>query len=254
MLFRKPRRKVNRVFIHCSASDLPEHDNIEVIRQWHLARGFDDIGYHFFIHKNGNVSIGRSLERTPAAQRGQNRGTIAICLHGFHIERFTQAQYNTLRNMANYINSIYYERISFHGHEEVAHKSCPILNYRAILKLDRYGSIGLTPSYHASVAPSVTSSHFVELRYGDRGEAVRKLQQLLHIKVTGIYKRQTLAKVKDFKRQHGLYPSGIVTKQVWKLLTRPILSQTPPTQHNTTTIHPVQTNYLNLEKALVAQQ
>jgi len=232
MLFKKPRRKVNRVFIHCSASDHPEHDNIEVIRQWHLARGFDDIGYHFFIHKNGNVSCGRSLERTPASQRGHNLGTISICLHGFHIEKFTQAQYHTLQNMTKYINSIYYERISFHGHEEVAHKSCPIINYRAILKLDRYGSLGLTTSHHASVTPSISNNHFVELHYGDSGESVRKLQQLLHIKVTGIYKRQTLAKVKDFKRQHGLYPSGIVTKQVWKLLTRPILSHIPQTQHN----------------------
>ena len=142
--------------------------------------------------------------------------------------------------MANYINAIYYERISFHGHEEVAHKSCPILNYRAILKLDRYGSLGLRSSHHASVAPTVSTNHFVKLQYGDRGDAVKKLQQLLHIKVTGLYKRQTLAKVKDFKRQHGLYPSGIVTKQVWELLTRPILSQTPPTQQSNHTPRPNQ--------------
>ena len=39
-------RKVNRVFIHCSASDRPEHDSAEVMEQWHLERGFREIGYH----------------------------------------------------------------------------------------------------------------------------------------------------------------------------------------------------------------
>lgn len=227
MLFKKPRRKINRVFIHCSASDYPEHDNIEVIRQWHLARGFDDIGYHFFIQKNGTISKGRNLEKTPAAQKGHNVGTIAICLHGYHKEKFTQAQSKALQGICSYINKIYYERVSFHGHEEVVSKACPILDYRAILKLDRYGSLGIAPSHYNRPPPP--QKQFIKLRYGDSGEAVKRLQQLLRIKITGRYRKQTLAKVKDFKRQHGLYPSGIVTMQVWKLLTKPILSHIPST-------------------------
>lgn len=39
----------------------------------------------------------------------------------------------------------------------------------------------------------------------------------------GDYGPLTLAKVKAFKKQNSLYPSGIVTKQVWILLTKPIL-------------------------------
>ena len=233
MLFKKPRRRVNRVFIHCSASDYPEHDNIEVIREWHLARGFDDVGYHFFIQKNGHISKGRHLEKTPAAQRGHNVGTIAICMHGFHKEKFTQAQFKALQQICSYIDKIYYARISFHGHDEVDSKPCPILNYKAVLKLDQYGSLGTTNTNFHNPA-SIPKNQFVRLNYGDRGEAVKRLQRLLHIKVTGNYKRQTLAKVKDFKRQHGLYPSGIVTKQVWKLLTKPILSHVPSTSTSST--------------------
>lgn len=70
--FIKPNRRIDRVFVHCSASDVPEHDSVKTIEEWHLARGFTDIGYHFFIHKNGNVSPGRDIEKTPAAQRGHN--------------------------------------------------------------------------------------------------------------------------------------------------------------------------------------
>jgi len=56
--FIKTNRRIDRVFLHCSASDVPAHDNVETIRAWHVARGFDDIGYHFLIHKNGDISRG----------------------------------------------------------------------------------------------------------------------------------------------------------------------------------------------------
>ncbi len=48
MMFQKPDRPVDRVFIHCSASDRPEHDDVEIIRKWHTdppphGRGWSDI-------------------------------------------------------------------------------------------------------------------------------------------------------------------------------------------------------------------
>ena len=89
-MFQKPNRHAYNVFIHCSASDNPKHDDVDVIRKWHVdeppyGRGWSDIGYHYFIKKDGTLEIGRSLERTPAAQRGYNRGSFAICLHGLDI-------------------------------------------------------------------------------------------------------------------------------------------------------------------------
>ena len=80
-MFTRPDRAVDRVFLHCSASDHPNHDNISTMRKWHLEdRGWSDVGYHFLIRKNGTLEEGRPLDRTPAAQGGNNRGTIAICL------------------------------------------------------------------------------------------------------------------------------------------------------------------------------
>ena len=217
--FIKPNRRVDRVFIHCSASDLPAHDHVEVIRQWHLERGFDDIGYHFFIHKSGALSPGRDLEKTPAAQHGHNVRTIAICLHGLKKEKFTQAQYETLRTLCSQINAAYLEQVSFHGHCEVSAKACPVIDYKSILKLDVYGSLGLGTLPVVSAADDLP-----RLNVGDEGEAVRKLQALLHISVDGDYGPDTLEAVKAFKRQNGLYPSGIVTQQVWELLMQPVLS------------------------------
>ena len=73
--FRKPRRAVSRVFLHCSASDHLHHDDIAVLRQWHLKRGFDDVGYHYLITFDGRVQAGRSLEKQPAAQAGHPPST-----------------------------------------------------------------------------------------------------------------------------------------------------------------------------------
>jgi len=141
MKFNKPVREVDRVFIHCSASDNPKHDNIKTIKEWHLARGFKDIGYHYFIHKNGSLSIGRDVEITPAAQAGHNTGTIAICLHGLEAENFTDAQFGTLRMLCENINDEYRGNVTFHGHCEVSPKPCPVFDYKRVLGLDRDGHL-----------------------------------------------------------------------------------------------------------------
>jgi len=91
-MFDKPNRFVDRVFLHCSASDHANHDNVATMDRWHRERGWSGVGYHLFIRKDGTLEDGRDLERTPAAQSGHNRGSIAICLHGLKIEKFTSAR------------------------------------------------------------------------------------------------------------------------------------------------------------------
>lgn len=138
-MFKKPIRSVQRVFLHCSASDNPTHDNVATMTAWHKARGFNTIGYHFFISKDGKVHIGRNIESTPAAQAGNNLATIAICLHGLKKELFTQAQFNSLKQLVSEINKAYSGKVTFHGHREVAAKSCPVFDYKTVLGLDKKG-------------------------------------------------------------------------------------------------------------------
>ena len=141
-LFQKPRRKVDRVYIHCSASDNPEHDNIETMRDWHRARGFNDVGYHFFTRKSGLIEPGRSLERTPAAQRPYNTGTIAICLHGLRESRFTAAQFKSLIGISREIHTAYDGAVTFHGHCEVFHQVLPCVRLPACARARRPGPHG----------------------------------------------------------------------------------------------------------------
>jgi N-acetylmuramoyl-L-alanine amidase len=78
-------RKIDLVIIHCDDSDNPHHDDIEVIRQFHLERKeekFLDIGYNYFIRTNGTIEVGRPLIKVPAHCEGYNTRSIGICLHG----------------------------------------------------------------------------------------------------------------------------------------------------------------------------
>lgn len=142
MIFIKPKRGVKKVFIHCSASDIPAHDNVATIRQWHLERGFKDIGYHYYIDKSGTIHTGRDLEAIPASQEGHNLASIAICLGGLLKRKFTGLQYEALRTLCKEINAAYYGDITFHGHCEVNKgKDCPVFEYKKVLKLDAKGKL-----------------------------------------------------------------------------------------------------------------
>lgn len=136
-MFKKPSRIIDRVFIHCSASDNKNHDNIATIDKWHRERGFAGVGYHYFIRKDGTLEEGRDLERNPAAQRGHNKGTIAICLHG--LKSFTEDQFETLAALCVDIDDAYNHKVTFHGHCEVSSKTCPVFDYRRVLDLTPKG-------------------------------------------------------------------------------------------------------------------
>lgn len=143
--FVKPERNVSRVFIHCTASDgvgpAYEQDGlVKTIDAWHRARGFNGIGYHYVIDKAGNTLCGRNIELIPAAQKGNNSGTIAICVHGLAVKNFTGAQRQSLLGLCKQIKSAYNGSVTFHGHREVdKYKTCPVFAYREWLNLDKWG-------------------------------------------------------------------------------------------------------------------
>lgn len=140
--FKKPTRVVHKVFLHCSASDEPEHDDPVTIEEWHLARTppFNEIGYHYYVNKRGEVFEGRNLEIVPAAQQGHNTHTIAICAGG--LEHFTDEQLLSVKKLCQAINGEYGGTVSFHGHREVnAEKTCPVYDYKMLLELDENGKM-----------------------------------------------------------------------------------------------------------------
>jgi N-acetylmuramoyl-L-alanine amidase len=133
-----PARQINTVYIHCSDSDKLNHNSINVVRRWHLERGWKDVGYHYFITRHGVIQTGRDVETIPAAQKGHNKDSIAICVHGS--KHFLPEQFGALRELCWTIKELHGEKsVSFHGHCEVSKKTCPNFDYANVLNLTAKG-------------------------------------------------------------------------------------------------------------------
>lgn len=123
-------RKINKHIIHCA--DTPDDMDIGVaeIREWHLARKFLDIGYHFVIRRDGTIEVGRPIDKMGAHAKGCNRNSIGTCLVGR--DNFTTAQYNSLRVIDNFLKQVY--NVDTVGHCDIAvGKTCPGFNVNKVL-------------------------------------------------------------------------------------------------------------------------
>jgi N-acetylmuramoyl-L-alanine amidase len=118
-------RAIHWIIVHQSASNNPEHDNIETIRNWHMnERNFSDIGYHAFINKCGELFTGRDEEKVGAHTKGHNKSSLGICLSGDGEK--TPAQLKTLELWLIEKCSKYdLEKKDILGHKDLAPTECP---------------------------------------------------------------------------------------------------------------------------------
>ena len=127
-------RTLDLIVVHCSDSDHAHHDNVETIRGWHVdERGFNDIGYHRVITKDGTAHTGRELETIGAHALGYNLRSVGICLTGKYY--FSEKQFKALRIMVNNLKQIYPTITRVIGHCDVSDKTCPNFDYKKVLGL-----------------------------------------------------------------------------------------------------------------------
>ena len=76
-------RTITLLVIHCSATPEGRSLDLEACRKDHIRhRGFRDIGYHFYITRDGHIHAGRPLEQAGAHCKHHNRHSIGICYEG----------------------------------------------------------------------------------------------------------------------------------------------------------------------------
>lgn len=115
-------RPIDTIVIHCSASPNgrslfrgPGTRNVtrpvQVIDEWHAARGFKRearwrarlnmglmaIGYHFVIYTNGGIDTGRHMDEVGAHAAGHNARSLGVCLIG--TDAYTARQWDELREL-----------------------------------------------------------------------------------------------------------------------------------------------------------
>jgi len=72
-------KKIKFIVIHHSQRNI---DSPKEIKKRHLTRGWEDIGYHYLIKKNGKISKGRSKKYIGAHVKSHNKNSLGICLIG----------------------------------------------------------------------------------------------------------------------------------------------------------------------------
>lgn len=122
-------RKITAHVVHCSDS---LDGDVKVVRQWHKARGFNDVGYHFVIRRDGEIEVGRTLDVVGAHCQGHNSTTVGTCLIGK--DKFEPAQFEALRRIDTMLRSMYPD-IKLYGHCELdTHgKTCPCFDVHKTL-------------------------------------------------------------------------------------------------------------------------
>ncbi len=124
------------ITVHCSATP-PELDiGRDDIRQWHLQRGWQDIGYHYVIRRNGAIELGRPTHVQGAHVAGHNKDNLGICLVGGcdnqmqTQDNFTLAQRKTLFALISQLQQQYHiddQHVTAHNQWN-ANKACPVIH------------------------------------------------------------------------------------------------------------------------------
>lgn len=73
------RRLTKRIVWHHSLAD---HSSVSEIREWHLQRMFEDIGYHYVIRRDGTIEHGRDTKYIGEHAYGMNHDSVGVCFEG----------------------------------------------------------------------------------------------------------------------------------------------------------------------------
>ena len=124
-------RSCSLLIIHCSATLPDQRVTVQDIDRWHRQRGFDCIGYHFYITVDGTIWTGRPLSRVGAHCKGYNAHSIGICYEGGLDEEGNPCDTRTLLQKAALVALInklreIYPTADVVGHNDLdLHKACP---------------------------------------------------------------------------------------------------------------------------------
>jgi N-acetyl-anhydromuramyl-L-alanine amidase AmpD len=75
-------KSVDFIIIHCTATREDVDYSVDQLRRDHRKRGFEDIGYHFYIKRDGSLTQPRHIYQVGAHCRPYNYNSIGVCYEG----------------------------------------------------------------------------------------------------------------------------------------------------------------------------
>ncbi len=113
------------IFHHSAIKDI----TVEKIDKLHKKKGWQGIGYHYFISKDGTIYEGRPEGAEGAHTIGKNRESIGICVEGnLEEEEMTLNQIVSIENLSLYL-CLKYDIRDIMQHKDFANTLCPGKNF-----------------------------------------------------------------------------------------------------------------------------
>ena len=128
---KKSKRTIKEIIVHCSATAEGKDFTVANLDRWHRNRGFDCIGYHYVIYRDGSVHEGRDVDIVGAHCTYHNSHSIGVCYIGGLAsdgkavrDTRTDEQKESLRSLLTELMR-FYPSAKIYGHRDFAKKACP---------------------------------------------------------------------------------------------------------------------------------
>ena len=120
---------IKLLIVHCSDTNDSEKFDASDIHKMHLNFGWNGIGYHKVICRDGKIQNGRPEYWMGAHVKGKNNCSLGVCLIGKN--NFTKRQFASLENvLKKWLKSYPNAKIIGHSKAVVTKKTCPNFDVR----------------------------------------------------------------------------------------------------------------------------
>ena len=124
-------RIITLLIVHCSAVRPGQRSSAKDINGWHREKGWNGIGYHYVVRRDGSIELGRPLEEVGAHCVGHNSHSIGICYeggldeHGEEADTRTPEQKRALRKLLEELHGRFPKALIVGHHDLNPGKKCP---------------------------------------------------------------------------------------------------------------------------------
>ena len=139
------REITDTIVIHCTQTPADMDFGVEKVTEWHKNRGFDTIGYHYLIKRDGTLQVGRDEDVVGAHAVAVNGTSIGVALVGGGTinmgweNNFTPVQFETLKSILLQLKDKYNVQ-KIIGHYQVDDgKKCP--SFDVPVWLEKHGLV-----------------------------------------------------------------------------------------------------------------
>ena len=130
------KRKITEIIVHCTATPEGRDVTVDEVRRWHKAQGWNDIGYHYMVYRDGTVHEGRNVDVAGAHCYGHNSKSIGVVYVGGYAtdgktakDTRTAEQKEALLRLLKELRALYPNAVIY-GHRDFAAKPCPCFDAR----------------------------------------------------------------------------------------------------------------------------